>query len=135
MRLGRDRLPAQSRPGRCHTYIVDEEVYGIVIGWQPGEHARTALSSRLAQALRRTVTNGASGAGAARARTWLSPGLFQVRDCVLVVMMPLADTFLIRLLRLSAMKMFAGASTATAEGHHNDPEVAGPPSPNKSPLG
>src|ERR1700683_507561 len=48
-----------------------------------------------------------------------------------VVMLPLADTFRIRLLYLSAMKIFPEASTATPEGLFNDAEVAGPPSPDK----
>ena len=48
-----------------------------------------------------------------------------------VVMMPPADTFRIRLLKVSAMKRFPAASTATPLGSFNDAEVAGPPSPEK----
>src|ERR1035441_6872004 len=48
-----------------------------------------------------------------------------------VVTMPPADTFRIRLLQVSPMKMFPDASMAIAEGVHNDAEVAGPPSPEK----
>ena len=48
-----------------------------------------------------------------------------------VVMIPLGDTFRIRLLMVSAMKRFPEASTATPLGKLNDAEVAGPPSPEK----
>src|ERR1019366_2526671 len=46
-------------------------------------------------------------------------------------MMPLADTFRIRLFLESAMKRFPEASAAIPRGSYNDSEVAAPPSPEK----
>jgi hypothetical protein len=48
-----------------------------------------------------------------------------------VVMIPLVDTFRMRLLEASAKKRFPEASTAMVVGSHNDAAVAGPPSPEK----
>jgi hypothetical protein len=46
-------------------------------------------------------------------------------------MMPLGDTFRIRLLPRSAMNIFRELSTATSTGANKAAAVAGPPSPEK----